>query len=127
MSESKVITGHALAMVKMAEPEGGEVPVRRGEALPDGIKDGEIERLTKLGAFDPPPVANLAAQGARPAFAAVPEVRPVTTDLPPRGDLATLPLPPQVTLAANPEPEDAKSTKAAKAGQGAGGSAPSGS
>lgn len=127
MSESRIVTGHTVVMVKLAEPEGAEAIVRRGESLPDNLAKGEIERLEKVGAFDPPPQADLVGQGAarRPAFANVPVVQHVAQDLPPRGD-TVLPLPPQVTLAANPEPdggvakvtdEPAKETAARRSGQ----------
>lgn len=113
MPESKTLTGHTVAMVRLAEPEGGEAIVRRGEQLPANLAKGELERLERVGAFAEPPVANLAAQGARPAFAAVPDVRHVDPGPAPRGDLGALPLPPQVTLAANPEvPVSAKEQKA---------------
>lgn len=103
MSESRIVTGHTVVMVRLAEPEGGEAIVQRGQALPDNLAKGEIERLEKVGAFAEPPRASLAGQGARPAFAPVPEIEHTTTDaLAPRGDLG-LPLPPQVTLNANAE------------------------
>lgn len=118
MPESKTVTGHTVAMVKLAKPEGAEVAVHRGEKLPDGLADGELARLESNGTFDEPAKADLAGQGARPAFAAVPEVQQITTDaLPPRG--AELPLPPQVTLAANPEPDGgvAKVTETTEGGE----------
>lgn len=126
MPESKTVTGHAVVMVKLAEPKGAEAIVRRGESLPEGLADGELARLEKNGTFDEPATGDLAKQGARPAFAAVPQVRQVTTDaLPARGDLAGLSLPPQVTLAANPEPDggvaqvtdEAKESAAPRRGQ----------
>lgn len=125
MPEPRTLTGHTVAMVKLAEPAGAEAIVRRGETLPDNLATGELERLQKAGAFDEPPTADLAGQGAVPAFARVPEVRTAATALPPRGD-TVLPLPPQVTLAANPEPdggvakvtdEPAKETAARRSGQ----------
>lgn len=83
MPESRTVTGHTLAMVKLSA--GGEVAVRKGEQLPEGLADGELARLEKVGAFGEPKVADLYAQGARPLDAGA--------------------LPPQLTLAANPEPE----------------------
>lgn len=62
-SEPKVITGHTLVAVKLTG-DGGEVYLRKGEAFPDNAAPGELERLTKLGAFGPPPVASLLGQGA---------------------------------------------------------------
>lgn len=109
MPESRTLTGHTVAMVKLAEPEGGEAIVRRGDTLPENLAAGELARLEKVGAFAEPPKADLRAQGARPAFAEVPEVVHVDQTLAPRSDVG-LSLPPQVTLAANPEPDGAVAT-----------------
>jgi hypothetical protein len=48
-----ILTGLSQANVVLAD--GGVVFVRRDEALPPNLKDGEEERLRKLGAFDPFP------------------------------------------------------------------------
>lgn len=82
--ETRTVTGHTAVMVKVAD---GEVLVRRGQPLPSEVTAAEVRRLEKVGAFDPAPVASRAGQGARPAAAAA----------------ATLS--PEVTLAANPNPD----------------------
>lgn len=58
--------------------------VGRGEALPDNLADGELERLEKAGAFSLPP---------KPVNMTVPEAAVELTNW----------LPPQVILAANDE------------------------
>lgn len=69
MSETRTITGHTVVMVKTTD---GEVPLHRGDTLPDNLAVGELARLEKVGAFADPPVADLAAQGARPAVLIAP-------------------------------------------------------
>lgn len=86
MSEPRTITGHTVVMVKTTD---GEVPMHRGDTLPANLPDGELERLTKAGAFDAPPVADLRRQGAQRKNL----IAPALTD----------DLPPTVTLAANEE------------------------
>lgn len=103
MPEPKILTGHTVAAVRLAE--GGEVYVRRGEALPEGMADGEEARLDRLGGFAAPPEADLGLQGARRAVIAAPEVARHDPALPGRGDFGAPLLSPQVTLAANPDPE----------------------
>lgn len=63
MTESRTITGHTVVMVRTKD---GDVPLHRGDTLPDNLADGELARLEKVGAFAQPPVADLAAQGAQP-------------------------------------------------------------
>ena len=57
----RILTGHTITMVRVAD---GEVAVMRGQALPADVVAAEIERLERLGAFAPAPVADLVAQGA---------------------------------------------------------------
>lgn len=74
--ESRTITGvdGAIVYIKsMNYRTGAEVhravPLVRGEELPDGLVEGEIERLTDLGVFDDltPRQSRLAARRARRA------------------------------------------------------------
>ena len=69
--------------------------------------EGEAKRLEKVGAFAEPPTASYARQGARPVFSQVPEVTRPLEPAPARLDLMAA-LPPQITLGANPEPDDAE-------------------
>ena len=50
---AQILSGLSQAIVNLKG--GGTQFVRKGEPLPDDLKDGEEERLAKLGAFDPFP------------------------------------------------------------------------
>jgi hypothetical protein len=53
MAEKKVVTGVEVANVNIKEQKDlSTVTVRKGQALPDNLADGEVERLEKLGVFE---------------------------------------------------------------------------
>lgn len=51
--DGRTVTGVDTALVRLAD--GGIEPIRRGEGLPTGIKDGEEARLDRIGVFGPHP------------------------------------------------------------------------
>lgn len=48
----KKVLGADMVLVKLKD--GGDVPVSRGEELPDGVDAAEIKRLDALGVFTEP-------------------------------------------------------------------------
>lgn len=79
MTDTRTVTGHTIVMVRIGD---GEVAVRRGEELPEGVTAAEVARLEKAGTFADPPVASLVAQGARPAKAPVAEAQAALAAVP---------------------------------------------
>lgn len=48
----KKVLGADMVLVRLKD--GGDVPVPRGEELPDGVDAAEVKRLDGLGVFDEP-------------------------------------------------------------------------
>lgn len=75
----KVVTGVDVALAVTYKQDGSvlsTIPVRRGEALPDGLSAAEVRRLTDLGVFGVPGAR--AAGDAGPVAAPAAEERTAT-------------------------------------------------